>query len=144
MKILFDTSVLVAAMVEAHPRHADAFPWLQKARAGRIGYFVCAHTLAELFSVLSTLPTSPRPSPALARRLIHENVEAAARIVALSRGDYSAVVREVAALGLSGGVVYDALIARAARKGNVDRLLTLNAGDFLRVWPGGEKVIASP
>ena len=32
MKILFDTSVLVAALVESHPMHTRAFPWLKKAR----------------------------------------------------------------------------------------------------------------
>lgn len=144
MKVLFDTSVLVAAMVEAHPSHRSALPWLKRAKAGDVAYVVSAHTLAELFSVLSTLPTSPRPTPALARRLIRENVEAGARIVALGRRDYTVVLQELADLGLSGGIVYDALIARAARKAHVDRLLTLNPDDFRRVWPTGQSVIASP
>ena len=34
MKILFDTSVLVAAIVEPHPMHGRALPWLQRAKAG--------------------------------------------------------------------------------------------------------------
>jgi predicted nucleic acid-binding protein len=144
MKVLFDTSVLVAAMVEAHARHETALPWLEKARTGEVGYFVSAHTLAELFSVLSTLPTSPRPTAAIARRLIHENVERSARVVPLGRHDYSAVLRDMADLGLCGGIVYDALIARAARKAKVERLLTLNPGDFRRVWPDGTSIIASP
>jgi predicted nucleic acid-binding protein len=50
----------------------------------------------------------------------------------------------MADLGLSGGIVYDALIARAAQKVKADRLLTLNPGDFRRVWPNGERIIASP
>jgi len=29
MKVLLDTSVLVAAMVEAHPAHEKSLPWLQ-------------------------------------------------------------------------------------------------------------------
>jgi predicted nucleic acid-binding protein len=144
MKVLFDTSVLVAAIVESHTRHEAARLWLEQAQAGLVGYVVSAHTLAELFSVLSTLPTSPRPTPALARRLVYENVERGARVVPLSRRDYSAVLRDMADLGLSGGVVYDALVARAAQKAKVDRLLTLNPGDFRRVWPAGERIIASP
>ncbi len=144
MKVLFDTSILVAAMVEAHPRHEAALPWLAKARDGRVGYFVSAHSLAELFSVLTTLPTSPRPTPAIARRLIHENVERRARVVTLTRRDYSAVLRSLDELGLAGGIVYDALIARAARKAGVDRLLTLNPADFRRVWPDGAAIIVSP
>lgn len=31
MKVLFDTSVLVAGLVEAHPKHAMAFRWFSRA-----------------------------------------------------------------------------------------------------------------
>jgi len=31
VKVLFDTSVLVAALVAAHPAHDRAFPWLKRA-----------------------------------------------------------------------------------------------------------------
>ena len=50
----------------------------------------------------------------------------------------------MSALGLSGGVVYDALVAQAARKAQVDRLLTLNEADFRRVWPDAAARIAPP
>ena len=56
MKTLFDTSVLVAAVVEPHPMHVRALPWLQRAKAGEIDFFVASHTLAELYAVLTTLP----------------------------------------------------------------------------------------
>lgn len=32
MKVLFDTSVLVAAMIESHPAHERALPWPQKSK----------------------------------------------------------------------------------------------------------------
>ena len=47
-------------------------------------------------------------------------------------------------MGLSGGVIYDALIARAAEKAGAERLLTLNGADFRRVWPEGESLILVP
>ncbi len=144
MKALFDTGVLVAAMVEAHPRHAETFTWLQRAHEGRLDYFVCAHSLAELYAVLSTYPARPRLSPELANRLIRENVTDAARVVSLSGSDYSFVLQSLAAMGQPGAVIYDALIARAAQKARVDRLLTLNPRDFLRVWPDGAAVITAP
>jgi len=34
MKVLLDTSVLVAAMVEAHPAHEKSLPWLQQIKKG--------------------------------------------------------------------------------------------------------------
>ena len=84
MKTLFDTSVLVAALVQGHPKHDRALPWLSKAKAKKFEYIVSSHTLAELYAVLSTLPVKPRISPNVAWRLIHENIERTAKIVSLS------------------------------------------------------------
>ncbi|MBI2266134.1 MAG: hypothetical protein HYU64_13330 [Armatimonadetes bacterium] len=78
---------------------------------------------------------SPRISPALALRLAHENIETAAAVVSLSASDYGHVLKRLGEFGFAGGVTYDALIAKAAEKARVDRLLTLNAKDFKRVWP---------
>lgn len=86
MKILFDTSVLESAIVEPHPMHSRAMPWLQRAKAGKFDFVVASHTLAELYAVLTTLPVRPRISPAIAWRLVHENVETSAKIVSLSGG----------------------------------------------------------
>ncbi len=144
MKILFDTSVLVAALVESHPDHARALPWLAKAKRGEVGYLVSCHTMAELYAVLSSLPLKPRISPGLARRLVQENVEGAAGLVALSASDYREALGRAADLGLSGGVIYDGLIAQAAVKSRADRLLTLDVDDFRRVWPEGEGKLAAP
>ena len=144
MRVLFDTSVLVAGMVESHPQHSGAFAWLAKARSGEIDLFVSSHTLAELYSVLSTLPIRPRISPPTVRRLIQENVEAIATLVPLTGIDYLATLERVAALGLSGGIVYDALIARAAQSADVEGLLTLNRKHFRLVWPEGDSLLLAP
>jgi predicted nucleic acid-binding protein len=143
-QVFFDTSVLVAAMVAAHPMHDRAFFWLKKAKAKEIGLAVCTHTLAELYAVLIRLPVRPKISPATAARLIRENVEAPATIVALSAADYRFVIKDLSERGLPGGTVYDALIARAARKSGADRLLTFNPDEFERVWPNGTEMIHVP
>ncbi|HEV2064753.1 MAG TPA: PIN domain-containing protein, partial [Thermoanaerobaculia bacterium] len=75
MKVLFDTSVLVAAMVEPHPVHERALSWLKRARVGDFEFLVASHTLAELYAVLTTLPVRPRISPEIASRLVQQNVE---------------------------------------------------------------------
>jgi len=144
MKTLFDTSVLVAAIVEPHPMHLRALPWLQRAKTGKIDFLVASHTLAELYAVLTTLPLKPRISSSTAWRLVHDNVEASAKIISLSPSDYKDTVKHMAELGLTGGIIYDALIVRAAQKSGVERLLTFNADDFLRLWPGGESFISIP
>jgi len=43
-----------------------------------------------------------------------------------------------------GATVYGALIAAVARRLSVDKLLTLNADDFRRVWLDGKQVISAP
>jgi len=144
MKTLFDTSVLVAAIVEPHPMHTRALPWLQRAKAGEIDFLVAGHTLAELYAVLTTLPLKPRVSPLTAWRLVHDNVETSAKIVSLSPSDYKDTVKHISELGLTGGIIYDALIVKAAQKSGVERLLTFNADDFIRLWPGGEIFIYIP
>jgi predicted nucleic acid-binding protein len=144
VKVLLDTSVLVAAIVEAHPAHERALPWLAQGRSGKVRLLVSAHSVAETFAVLSTLPLSPRIGPGLARQLVRENVLSMAQVITLSARDYGAVIDEVADLGLAGGVVYDALIARAAAKAKADRLLTLNPKHFFRVWPAGAERIQAP
>ena len=144
MKALFDTSVLVAASVETHPMHARARPWLKQALRGEIDFYVAAHSLAECYAVLTVLPLRPRIAPETAVRLIAENIERKAKIVALTVADYRSVVHELARLGLSGGIVYDAIVARAAAKAQVQRLLTFNPDHFTRVWPEGAEIVSVP
>lgn len=144
MKVLFDTSVLVAAIVEAHPAHERALPWLSRGRSGEVEALVCAHSAAETFAVLSTLPLSPRIGPGLARQLVQRNVLTVTRVVTLSARDYAVVIDDAGDLGVAGGAVYDALIARAAAKADVDLLLTLNPKHFLRVWPAGAERVEAP
>ena len=144
MKILFDTSILIAALVESHPMHGRAFPWLKKAKTKAIEMVVAGHTLAELYAVLSTLPIKPRIVPAVAWRLICENVEATGKIVSLTPAEYWTVIKQVSQSGLAGGIIYDALIAKVAQKAQVEQLLTVNSEHFKRVWPAGENKIITP
>jgi len=144
MKTLFDTSVLVAATVEPHPMHTRALPWLQRAKAGEIDFVVASHTLAELYAVLTTLPLKPRISPLTAWRLVHDNIETSAKIISLSPSDYKDTIKHMSELGLTGGIIYDALIVKAAQKSGVERLLTFNADDFIRLWTQGERYITIP
>jgi predicted nucleic acid-binding protein len=144
LKVFFDTSVLVAASVEPHPMHERSLVWLKRAKAEELEMLVASHTIAELYGVLTTLPVRPRITPDTALRLILENVRKIAKVVPLSVSDYEATIERLAELGISGGAVYDALIARAAEKSGAERLLALNASDFERVWPEGTSLLSLP
>ena len=144
MRTLFDTSVIIAALVESHPMHGRAFPWLKQAKEKQFELVVASHTLAELYAVLSTLPLKPRISPSVAFRLIKENIETISRIISLTPAEYSSTIKSLSEMGLIGGTIYDALIAKVAQKANVERLLTLNIDHFRRVWPEGDDKIIAP
>jgi predicted nucleic acid-binding protein len=141
---LFDTSVLVAALVEAHPEHSRAFPWLQQARGSEIQVVVAAHSIAEAYAVLSSLPVSPRIAPSAAWALLEHSVLPYAQAVDLSAADVRETVERLSRQGMAGGVVYDALIAAAARKGRADCIVTLNVEDFLRVVDSSRIAVRTP
>jgi predicted nucleic acid-binding protein len=144
MKILFDTSVLVAAMIEAHPMHEAALPWLQQVSDQSETGLVAAHSIAELYAVLTTLPVRPQIPSSIAYRLIQQNVLNSCEIVSLSKEDYIAVIDHLSESGIVGGVTYDALILHAALKADADRVLTLNVGDFQRIYSDLADRIVSP
>jgi predicted nucleic acid-binding protein len=144
MKTLFDTSLIIAALIESHSMHLRAFPWLKRAKAKDFELVVAAHTIAELYAVLSTLPIKPRISPFVAWKLIHENIVTISKIVSLTPVEYRSVIKQLSEFGLVGGITYDALIAKVAQKSKVERLLTLNIEHFIRVWPDGAEIVSLP
>ncbi|MBD2360577.1 PIN domain-containing protein [Anabaena minutissima FACHB-250] len=132
MKVLFDTSVLVAAFEVSHPRHHVCLPWLQQAQEKKIDGCFSTHTFAELYSVLTRLPVRPPISPVIAQRLINENLHFFTAIP-LTADDYQQAIASMVTLNLPGGGIFDALIAQAALKAEVDILLTLNPSHFTRL-----------
>jgi predicted nucleic acid-binding protein len=144
MKVLLDTSVLIAAFVEGHPDHERALSWVQRIKSREIAGAVAAHSLAELYAVLTVLPIRPRIPPEGAWQIIRENLLKGFEIITLSTADYRTVIQALAASHISGGAIYDALIARAAEKARVDHLVTLNPDDFRRVWPPLTERVLTP
>jgi len=130
MKVLFDTSVLVAALIDSHSNHARAFPWLLKATRGEIEGCIGTHTLAELYAILTSLPVQKNVSSSDVWRLIQDSVLSSFEVVQLTKDDYKFVLESLSQNNIRGGTTYDALIAHAAYKANVDRLLTLNQNHF--------------
>ncbi len=144
MRVLFDTSVIVAATIEAHPKHGESLPWLQKVKKGVIEGIISSHTLIELYSVFTSLPVSPRISPATAWQLIRENVIKNFEIITYAETDYKSVLQGLVENQISGGSSYDGLIAYVIDKITADKLLTLNRSDFLRVRPTAADIIVEP
>ena len=135
VKVFLDTSVLVAAVVDNHDAHARAFAVLTRIHDGKDEGFVSAHSVAEMFAVLTRLPPPFRHTPEQALLSIEENVVKHFTLQALSGNDYISLVREAALAGVQGGMIYDAVLLRGAAKAGVDRIYTLNLRHFQALAP---------
>ena len=144
MNVLFDTSVLVAALVRNHVHHSISKPWLDSAQQGRAGFFVCSHGLAEIYSTLTGRVGPPQMPTVAAWKVIESDVLAYATVVELNVADYVTALTRMANDQHRGGIVYDGLLVQAALKVGVDKLLTLNTSHFVRVWPNHTNEVIHP
>jgi predicted nucleic acid-binding protein len=129
---------------EGAARHVDALPWLSQAKSGAFEFVCSGHTLAEIYAVLTRLPRTPPIGPDEALQLIQENITSHARVHSLSSDEYALLIESLAQNRITGGAVYDAIIARVGELTSVDYLVTLNVTDFQRVWPAAAARIISP
>jgi predicted nucleic acid-binding protein len=143
MRLLFDTSTLIAGLLRPHEAHHLAHPWLDQVLAGIDTGIISAHSLAELYSTLTRMLLHPKITPTDALDLIRENIVGSFEIIGLTPVDYVAILEDLQSRNLIGGVTYDALIMYVAIKASVDKVITLNGRDFLRLFPqfGGEVVV---
>ena len=127
MKAFFDSSVLVAAFYGAHVHHAASLAAIQMATKKTAS--CAAHTLAEVYSVMTRLPVRPRINPEQGLLFI-ESIRERFGVVTLSDREYYEVIATAAGRGIGGGKIYDALILRCAEKSMAESIYTWNLTDF--------------
>lgn len=103
-----DTSAAVALVVEDHEAHPATLDAVRGLRLGLAG-----HAWFEAYSVLTRLPAGMRRSPGDVVRILTHNFP---ETKFLSESQAATLARELVDLGISGGAVYDALVAAAARQ----------------------------
>lgn len=130
MKVFLDTNVLVSAVVKQHVFHERSFPVLERVQTDKDEGFVSAHSLAEMYSVLTNLPPPYRHTPEQALLTIEENVLKHFKTVALIGNEYAVLIREAVGFQIQGGKIYDSVLLKAARKADVNRIYTLNLKHF--------------
>ena len=107
MTVAVDASVAVPLLVRSHLDHASVVRWWNGQELALSG-----HALAETYSVLTRLPGDARLAPADAARLL--NARFSPPLVL--RGSRTRKLPDtLSRLGIAGGVVYDALVALAAK-----------------------------
>lgn len=104
--LLLDTSAAVALVVADHAAHESTAAAVRGRRLGLSG-----HACFETFSVLTRLPPPARLTAAAATRLLQTNFPHTRH---LGPARATALLAELAALGVAGGSVYDALVGACA------------------------------
>ncbi len=132
MKSFLDTSVLIPVFLEDHEHHEASFALF--AQADRDRSFCAAHTLAELYSVLTRLPGRHRLSGDQVV-LFLQNIRERLTLVALTPSEYYAALQDAAAKGVVGGTIYDALLVRCALKVEAEAIYTWNEKHFRQLGP---------
>ncbi len=135
MKVFLDTSVLIAAVVSKHESHTRAFPLLDRVQNGKDEGFVAAHSLSEMYAILTKLPPPYRHAPEQALLSIEENILKYFKISSLTGSDYASLIREAAVAGVQSGTIYDTVLLKSAGKSNPGRLFTLNLKHFAAIAP---------
>ena len=129
-KAFYDTSVLVAASVRAHPHHAASVAVL--AGATNNTGACAAHSLAELYATLTALPLSPRIHPSDAFDAVTHRARTL-HYIALDAAEIEFAIREAATRHAVSGQICDALILAAAKRSKADIVYTWDVGHFRRL-----------
>lgn len=106
--LLLDTSAAVALALVSHDHHRTTVEAVGTRRLGLAG-----HAAFETFSVLSRLPPPERRTPETVARLIASTFPGTRHLGAKAA---AVLLRELTALRITGGSVYDALVGAAARE----------------------------
>ena len=138
--IFLDTSVLVAIAQVDHVHHVPSRELWNGCAAKETA--VSAHTLAEFYSSVTSMPPGVRLSGRDAMLALETFLRRIAPI-ALTANEYIETLKSCAAAGLTGGTIYDALHVACARKVNAERIYTWNGRHFQRVAPDlAERIVA--
>ena len=108
----FDTSVLVPAAVTRHPHNAPALAVLEELVSRKHRGYISAHSLTEVYSVLTRTPFKPPLYPSEAWQIIEEMIPPHMELVTLSPKEYREVVRHCAAGGWAGFMTLSTCAAR--------------------------------
>lgn len=102
---------------------------------------MAGHSLVEAYSVMTRVPQPNRIPASAALNMIATSFVDGVRVISLDALAYVALLEDLAAQGIAGGAVYDAVIAACARLGGADTILTFNDRHFARFAGAGLEVV---
>jgi predicted nucleic acid-binding protein len=136
---VLDSSVLVAALVEAEQHHIASGALLDKP-----GMHIHAHALAEAFSTLTGGRLGYRVLPETAMELLEQSVLPYVGVITLSAKEMTMGLKGARSRAVRGAAIYDYLHLVAARKAKARRLYTLDVANFRSFHRAGDPEILLP
>lgn len=104
--IVADSSVVVGALLWWHEDHASCLPAIERCES------LIGHVALETYSVLTRLPEDVRTDPRTAQGMLDAHFPGP--FIALTPRKLRALLAELPRIGVSGGAVYDAMVAATA------------------------------
>ena len=141
MKEFFDTSVLTAAFRSEHVHHV---PSLKRFAVAEKKHSACGmHSLAEVYSVMTSMPVRPMIPPEQALLFVEE-IRKRLTLVSLSSEEYFTVIQSTASRGFTGGRIYDSLLLACAAKCKAQAVYTWNLKHYQSLAPALAPRIQTP
>lgn len=128
----FDTSILLPAVVEAHPAHQKAKSVFEEAITDGNSVCLGLHSFVELYSNLTRFPLGDRIQPFEAQ-VTTDTLRDLVTVISLTGSDYFRALQRCSTKGLVSGIIYDAIHLQSALKGGASVLYTANTKDFERL-----------
>jgi predicted nucleic acid-binding protein len=139
--IFFDTSVLLAGLVDFGPQSAPAQSLMHAVAEKKLGGVATAwYCCLEFYSVATRLPAEFRLTPADAALLLHEEVFSRIAVHDLPSGDRLAMLQAAGRDAVAGGRIYDSHIAEVARAAGATVVVTDNRRHFVSALRYGLRV----
>ena len=141
VRVFFDTSVLLAGIIDFGPQSAPAQSILHRVAENAVPAPGTAwHCCLEFFSVATRLPPEYRLSPADAAQLLETEVFLRMTVHDLPSHERGGLLQRAAQDGMAGGRIYDAHIAEVARSAGAHVVVTDNRRHFLAALRHGMRV----
>jgi predicted nucleic acid-binding protein len=139
--VFFDTSVLVAATLTHSPHHLRSSELYSSAERRRA--YCAAHTLAEVYATLTAFPGKHRMDGDQALMVLEE-IATKLTAVTLEPAEYLSAITGAVTQQITGGTIYDALIAQCALKAKATIIYTWNVDHFRRLGTEIAKRVRTP
>ena len=143
-RAFFDTSILLAGLIEADETPGPAHAIMDAIADGRLRTPMTAwHCVLEFYSLSTRLPAGLRLDPTHAGQLVREEILARFAIHDIPPASRQDFVDSIVEERIAGGRVYDAHIAEAARLAGAEVVVTENRRHFTRLMRYGIRVLTA-